>query len=295
MPAVLQCGTTVMSQLSSLAVSSMIREVELSPKPGLVDRLDNGAHRDMTLDHFYRSAEALEPWFNEMILNTPIDSSPREVLPEIRPLGVRAEEAMFRATGGINTHKGQIFSLGVCLAAASRVFFRPHDDSDRLYPSGNEILMEAGRICRGISRELNHSRPPASHGERLYQANGCRGIRGEAESGFPSVRLKALPHFKKLLESGCTPDEAALETLILLFSFVEDSNVLHRCGTGGLKILRQLSSSFLKDGGIRQQGAICRLEGMNSIFITMNISPGGCADLLALTLFIFSTESSINV
>ncbi|MBF9015323.1 MULTISPECIES: triphosphoribosyl-dephospho-CoA synthase [unclassified Oceanispirochaeta] len=283
-----------MEQLSSLAVSSMIREVELCPKPGLVDRLNNGAHRDMTPEIFYCSAKAIGPFFKEMLLSTSIDSPSEKVLPEIRPAGIRAEKAMFQATGGINTHKGQIFSLGVCLAAVNRVICQPEEAGiNRI--SGVEILMEAGKICRGISEELKHSGPASSHGEKLYREGGYRGIRGEAESGFASVRLRALPRLKKLLKSGCTPEEASLETLILLYSFVEDSNVLHRCGTGGLKMLRHLSTSFLKEGGIRQQGAVCRLQGMNSIFTSMNISPGGCADLLALTLFVHSIEEAYEL
>lgn len=284
----------ILTPFSTLAVQSMIQEVELTPKPGLVDRLDAGAHNDMTLEHFYKSAGVLEPWFNEIIEATPIDGPSSDVLKKIRPTGICAEKAMFKATGGINTHKGQIFSLGVCLAAAHRVMSQPqHSNMNKT--SGIEILLEAGRICRGISDEMNHNHPPSSHGEKIFRTGGYKGIRGEAETGFPSVRITALPRLQELLKSGYTLEEASLETLILLYSFVEDSNVLYRCGTGGLNMLRNLSNSFLREGGIRQKGALIRLEEMNYICIGMNISPGGCADLLALTLFIHQIEESFEL
>ncbi len=266
------------------AAEAMRDEVLLSPKPGLVDRLDNGAHRDMDLSLFLKSADAIYPFLEEMAALTPSDGPPEAVLPVIRPVGVEAEKAMFRATGGINTHKGQIFTLGVCTAA-----------SQRSRPAAREILNEAGRICRGLSEELDAGadlplQEKSSNGRRAYRKYGSSGIRGEAEAGFPSVRDHSLPAFRAALAKGCRREEAGLEALLILMTVVEDSNVLHRRGIGGLNLMRQNAESFLLSGGMAQREADEKLGRMNSLFISENISPGGCADLLALTFFLAALE-----
>ncbi|WP_043820706.1 triphosphoribosyl-dephospho-CoA synthase, partial [Rubrivivax gelatinosus] len=92
---------------------ALIREVELSPKPGLVDRFNNGAHDDMDLAMFRASAAAIEPWLGVFF--------PAEFLPRLRPQGQACERAMLRATGGVNTHKGSVFALGLLCAAAGRL------------------------------------------------------------------------------------------------------------------------------------------------------------------------------
>lgn len=275
------------ASLARKAHLAMTAEVDLSPKPGLVDRKDNGAHSDMDRALFHRSAAAIHPWFAETVRRTPLETPAELVLPAIRPAGLKAEEAMFEATAGINTHKGQIFSLGVCLAAAARCL-RSDPDPRTL---GSRTLLEAGRICRGISAELKAGTClHITHGEILYRQKGILGIRGEAESGFASVRLGSLPRMKRLEALGLSREEAALESLISLYASVEDSTVLHRRGEEGLSLLRRAASDFLAEGGIRNPAAGVLLENMNRLFIRENISPGGCADLIALTLFIRGLE-----
>ncbi len=266
------------------ASDAMREEVRLSPKPGLVDSLDNGAHQDMDLSLFLRSADALESYFREITEAAPCGDV-SSVLPRLRPLGIRAEKLMFDATGGVNTHKGQIFSLGVCTAAAVRV------------DAAGEILSEAGRICRGLKAELIPARTESrvlTNGEKTFRETGTTGIRGEAEEGFPSVGLFALPAFRKVIREGGSRDEAALEALVTLMSVVTDSNVLHRRGWEGLALMRSEAENFLCSGGMGQKNARGKLKVMNEIFIRENISPGGCADLLALTLFISRMEGAFR-
>jgi triphosphoribosyl-dephospho-CoA synthase CitG len=263
------------------ASRAMREEVRLSPKPGLVDSFDSGVHRDMDLALFLKSAASLESYFRE-VAREGIGGETALLLSRLRPLGIRAEKTMFAATGGINTHKGQIFSLGVCTAAAVRV------------SSADEILGEAGRICRGLKGELVRSRSRnrgLSHGERIFRDTGTTGIRGEAEEGFPAVSLHSLPACRKALDEGAGRDEAALEALLALMAVVTDSNVLHRRGWEGLSLMRAEAEEFLSRGGMRQSGAVGKLQVMNRLFIRENISPGGCADLLALTLFLTGAEA----
>ena len=268
---------------ASLAARSMEEEVLLSPKPGLVDALDNGAHPDMDLSLFLVSAEAVRPYLEEIGRITPPDGDLRPVLQAIRPVGILAEQAMFKATGGVNTHKGQIFSLGICTAAA-----------ERTQGGALSVLDEASRICSGISGELHISPDPAdesvSNGQKAFLKYGSTGIRGEAERGFPSVRYHALPAFRRILACGGNREEAALEALITLMTVAEDSNVLHRRGMEGLAILRSMAGEFILSGGMLRKDALSDLTEMNSLFIRENISPGGCADLLALTLFLSALE-----
>ncbi len=274
------------TRLAGEAASRAMREeVCLSPKPGLVDSFDSGAHRDMDLALFLRSAASLEPYFND-IAREGASGETALLLDRLRPLGIRAEETMFAATGGINTHKGQIFSLGVCTAAAVRV------------SSAGEIPEEAAQICRGLKGELVRSRSAEvdgkrtlSHGERIFRDTGTTGIRGEAEEGFPSVSLHALPAYRKAFGEGADREEAALEALLTLMSVTADSNVLHRRGWEGLALMRSEAGEFLSRGGMRQSDAVDRLLAMNRLFVRENISPGGCADLLALTLFLTDAEA----
>ncbi len=265
-----------------LAFRAMKEEVLLTPKPGLVDRDNSGAHKDMDLSLFLRSAEAIAPFLMEICEKTPRKGESSMVLPVIRPVGVDAEKAMFEATGGINTHKGQIFSLGVCTAAAVRT----EEGQDR----ASGILEEAGRICRGITRELEINTPSSSHGVRVFFRSGSKGARGEAEAGFPSVRDCSLPAYRKARQKGLNHEESALQALMHLMLRVDDSNVLHRRGEKGLSLMKQAALKFLTDGGMVQDDAYEKLQRLNRFFVKENISPGGCADLLALTLFLAKLE-----
>ena len=197
-------------------------------------------------------------------------------------MGLEAEKAMLTATGGINTHKGQIFILGVALAASRR----------KSLGDGQALLREAGEICRGICDELTDRKEKGTHGEEIFRLYGSKGIRGEAEAGFPSVRFAALPRWKELLDKDCTMEEAALETLMVLMTRVDDSTVLYRRGREGLNTMKTLAHRFLDRGGIRASGSRERLLRINRRFVSLNISPGGCADLLALTRFLILTEES---
>ncbi|OQY32975.1 MAG: hypothetical protein B6241_09460 [Spirochaetaceae bacterium 4572_59] len=270
----------LIGMIAALAARAMRDEVELTPKPGLVDRLDNGSHKDMNLSLFLMSAGVIKPFLVEMARAVSPDGGSLSVLPVLRPIGIRAEEAMFKATGGINTHKGQIFSLGVCTAAAMRVG-----------NSAAAVLEEAGRICSGICGELKGA---GSNGQKAFLLYGSRGIRGEAEESFPSVRNNSLPRYRHAEKNGLSPEEAALESLIYLMTEVEDSNVLYRRGREGLSLMREKAEGFILSGGMMQEQAYAKLGEMNNFFIQENISPGGCADLLALTLFLAELEDSLG-
>ncbi len=261
------------SEIGRLARNALEQEVLLTPKPGLVDRENSGAHRDMTAETFLRSAAALEPCFarlareGESLAALP----PAETLPPLRQIGKQAEEAMFRATGGVNTHKGALFSIGLLCACAGRM------QRLGLPLTAEGLCALAAKTVSGISaRELKGS---DTNGLRVHAATGANGVRGEAESGFQSVRQYALPWLAKSRD-----ERAQLHALLSLMCHVEDTNVLHRAGPEGLCWLRGRAEETLK------QFSRSALQTLDRECILRNISPGGCADLLAIALFLTQLE-----
>lgn len=260
------------AEIARLARAALEEEVLLTPKPGLVDRRNTGAHTDMDADTFLRSAAALEPCFVRLAQAGGAGASipAAETLRLLRPIGLEGESAMYRATGGVNTHKGALFSMGLLCAAAGRL-------------QAMERALTIGALCRtaaetasGISAELSGS---GTNGLDACRRYGGRGVRGEAEAGFPSVRELALPAYHAA-RTARSHDEAALAALLTLMENVDDTTVLHRAGREGLCWLQEQAKAL---SPLPEKAA---LEAMDDRCIARNISPGGCADLLAVMLFL---------
>ena len=283
------------SLVRDCALRAMLYEIAVHPKPGLVGPCDAGAHGDMTRFTFIDSAAALAPW---MALFARAGfrhgaADPGSLLPRIRRIGLRAERAMFRATGGVNTHKGLLFSFGLICAAAGLRAAR----NEPLSPEGLAAL--ASRIVEGVvRRELESLREapperPLTAGERLYLRTGVTGIRGEAERGFPTVVNRALPFLRNAAREGRSPGDAGADTLLVIMQHSDDTNVLHRSGTDGLRLMRGAAADILAAGGTcSEQGRGLTTAAMR-LFVERNISPGGSADLLAVAFFLnFLSEAA---
>lgn len=257
--------------IGKLAREALEREVLLTPKPGLVDAANCGAHSDMDKGTFLRSAAVLEPWFQAMAERGEAlpNEDPRALLADLRPIGRKAEADMYAATHGVNTHKGALFSLGLLCAACGRL-------QARSIPLTVENLCGlVAEMTAGItSREMDAA---DTHGLKAHAAYGAKGVRGEAESGFASVRELALPYLKR--------ENGPYLALLSLISHVRDTNVLHRAGEEGLHWLQGRAGELLTDF------SLSGLEALDRQCIEKNISPGGCADLLAIAFFI---QSVIN-
>lgn len=276
-------------QVSELAWRAMIAEVNLSPKPGLVDRYNCGAHKDMALEDFYRSADAIRPWLPRFIhhgANSAGRPAP-DVLPGLRHLGLACEADMFRATAGVNTHKGSIFSLGLLCAATGRL-------RERHQPvTAEKLCATVAAFCRGLTaRELQSNNRQQTAGQRLYQQLGLTGARGEAEAGYPRVITLALPHYQTLRAQGTDPELALLDTLIVLMARNGDTNVASRGGAQGLNWLQQQATTLLRQGGIRRPADLCHLHEFDRRCIARNLSPGGSADLLIVTHFLHEMSAA---
>ncbi len=254
-------------RVAEKAVRSLLYEVSVSPKPGLVDRESAGAHRDMDYYSFVDSACALEPYFERFARLGAEPGEPERLLSRLRPAGLEAEAAMLRATGGANTHKGLIFSLGILCAAAGRLGKGAEADA---------LCALAGRVAAPALLDA----PGGSHGDEARGRYGASGARGEAAAGFPSAR-EALEPLRAALWAGEGIDRAGIRALALLLCRVEDTNVLYRAGEEGLRFLREGARGLLADG---LEGGAWR--AWCAEVTRRGISPGGCADLLAIAFFL---------
>ncbi len=275
--------------IGTLAEWALREEVYATPKPGLVDRLDSGAHRDMDITTFLTSAQALRPYLIRFAeIGGFSRGAPPSLFGELCETGKQAEEAMLLATGGANTHKGAIFSLGLACAAAGYCL------RNGVAAKGDDILLCCGEIAKEkIARDfaqMSH-REPLSHGEEIFSRYGAKGIRGEAETGFATVRRLSLPALEESLKSGMCWGDALIQTLLHLIANMEDTNVLYRAGPEALRFAQAYAREALDQGGMHSPSRQRLLADMNRDFIAQNISPGGCADMLALTIFVHSLQS----
>jgi len=264
------------------AVRAMLYEVAVTPKPGLVDREGSGSHRDMDIFTFFDSASALAPWFRAFVLKgLNFHGNPRELLAVCRYPGLLAEDAMFRATKDVNTHKGLIFSLGVLCAALGYLHGNGlPEDVDALLTACSEMVLPVRGELEGALKE----RP--THGEAAYSECGFSGVRGEAAGGFPHVKNLALPLLRSLRGQGLSANDAGAVVLLHLIAQVDDTNLLSR---SGLSTVRSVQNELQKRLGETSdpEELLEFARCLNRKFVSLNLSPGGCADLLAVTFFLF--------
>jgi triphosphoribosyl-dephospho-CoA synthetase len=272
--------------LGALAAWAATTEVLVAPKPGLVDPLDRGAHLDMDWVTFLHSSSALAPLWEEQAMAGLLGLQGEEALKAMRPVGLRMEEAMFKATGGVNTHKGLIFALSLWLYGAGRCARegRPPEPKEVAFRAAEPVM---GAVDREL-RPLKEGRLPGrelTHGERLYLEHGVTGIRGEAEGGFPTVVRHICPTISGWLSRGATLNDASIAGLLAAMGTCQDSNVIHR---GGYQLWR----GPYREAALRALGEFDPLAGDYSPILRLDlrlkelrVSPGGAADLLACGLF----------
>ena len=274
------------SAIGELAVRALLYEAAATPKPGLVDRENNGAHADMDFFTFVDSAVALHDSFAAFarIGAETAALPPREAFRALQRAGVSAERRMLAATRGVNTHKGAIFSLGLLSGAAARCCTRPAFDVDDLCGVVREF-------CRGLCAAAYGGLAAATrltNGERTYLRYGFRGVRGEAEDGFPNARNVALPVYLALTARGVPVNDALAHALLHLIAAVDDTNVLARHDAETAAYARSGARRVLEAGGMLTEAGRTAVREMDRDFIERRISPGGCADLLAATYFLAS-------
>ena len=267
--------------LADQAVDALIDEADLSPKPALVDRRGTGAHHDLHLSLMHASALALWPCFREMAEAAQafgeVDQPLREALGQI---GREGESAMLAATGGINTHRGAIWALGLLVAA--RALSTPGEDVGTLAARAGRIALIDDRFA---------PRQQDSHGLQVQRRYGARGAREEAQSGFPAVLTHGLPQLMRSRKRGMGEQNARLDALLAIMATLEDTCVLWRAGPEGLQAMQQGARAVLDVGGSATLAGRRRLRELDTRLLALNASPGGAADLLAACLFLDNAGS----
>lgn len=268
--------------LGALAAKALLYEVCTTPKPGLVDRKNNGSHRDMDVFTFLDSTAALLPYFEEAVrlgMETR-DLPPQETFRRLRQAGAAGERAMFRATGGVNTHKGAVFTLGTVCAAAGRLWTAEGFSKDL-----DAALALCGEMsAQAVQKDFEAIRREGAHttGQRLYLEHGLEGIRGELSRGLPAVAQIGLPTLRRRLEAGDSLEQAGVQVLLALMAQVVDTNLIARGGLEGQQWAMEQTKNLPQGRAATRQ----ETEELDRALIERNLSPGGCADLLAITYFL---------
>lgn len=254
------------------AIAAMYDELALAPKPGLVSFVDSGSHFDMDATTFMRSLFALRHYFLR-IASLGAAHAPFE---ELEALGIRAEAHMLKATVGINTHRGTIFTMGLLCAAAGKLPERPcaYTLRETLVDGWGEALRERCRQGTG------------SNGQRVILALGLRGAGEEAADGFPVLFERAVPALSKARYSGLDGQHASLQAFFEIMSVLDDTNLAHRGDLAGLRYAQSEARRFLDEGGAYRSDAIVHAQRIHQAFVARRLSPGGAADVLAAAGFV---------
>ena len=254
--------STVPYLIADLAERSLRQELDTTPKPGLVDKQDNGAHKDMDYALMSASISALRPYLTRIA----VESAAEVNADEIMSIGIEAEAAMLKATGGVNTHKGALFCIGLSIAAAS-------------FLACSTGTVEADSFRELVSRTA--SRIPSAqstHGAEAKRNFKVGGALENAREAYPELFTAWLPYYRSLEGD----PYRCHKTLLYIMTELDDTNVLHRRGAEGLTHTKSEAARLLKDF------SMSGLSLLNKDFIRENISPGGSADMLSLTMFIKS-------
>ena len=260
--------------VADLAVRILVEEAELTPKPALVDHRGGGAHDDMDLAMLFSSAYALHPTFRDLATRAYGCAPSRWLREELAAIGRRGEAAMFAVTGGVNTHRGAIWALGLLAAAA---VMAPADAPPA------DIAALAGRVASFPDR---CAPTETSHGSLVTRRYGVAGARGEARRGFPNVVGVALPALRATREAGHPERFARLDALIALIAHVDDTCLLHRGGRPALRDAQAGARAVMAVGGNATVAGRRAVRSLEMTLLRHNASPGGSADLLASALFL---------
>lgn len=272
------------------AQQALLYEVSATPKPGLVDRLGPGIHRDMDFYTFLDSAVALGPYFQACVqLGLREDHTDESLLPAIKQLGIKAEADMFLATGGINTHKGLIYALGL-LSAASGSYLKgeaeiPSTWVDAICQKVQSIVVPH------MDEELEVLKTTGTYGARQYQSYGLLGARGEALAGYEKARQVGLKALRVGLDAhGLSMNDAMLYALISLIAIMDDSNVIGRRGIAVLRQSQERVQAVLDAGHFISEVGRKLYTDYLEWSIETGVSHGGAADMLSVSVFLWLIE-----
>lgn len=254
--------------VADLAERALRLELDTTPKPGLVDRQDNGAHKDMDYALMSKSISALRPYLTRLAVESAKDIDPAK----IKEIGIEAEKAMLKATGGVNTHKGALFCIGLSVAAASNL----------ASATGSVQVYSFKELVSRAASEIPAAQ--GTHGAEAKRSFKAVGALENARAAYPELFADWLPYYRSLEGDPFR----CHKTLLHIMTTLDDTNILHRRGAEGLAHAEAEAARLLED--FSESG----LSSLNKDFIRENISPGGSADMLSLTIFIESIINNIH-
>jgi triphosphoribosyl-dephospho-CoA synthase len=270
------------ASVADRAMSSLIAEALLTPKPALVDRRGRGAHRDLDLGLLLLSAAALQMSFRRMAECADGQVPSRSLREELARIGRDAEQVMLAATGGSNAHRGAIWVLGLLVAG-------------RMMGGASATATEVAAIAAQIARLPDRFAPEfPSNGSRVCERYGVPGARGEAQAGFPHVVEIGLPALQRAREQRVGETHAQLDALMAIMAHLPDTCLLHRGGRAALDAAQMGARAVISAGGTSTAAGWCALQALDADLLERWASPGGCADLFAACLFLDSGDEWKN-
>lgn len=276
--------TTLPYIIGHLASMALQAELDTTPKPGLVDRNDNGAHRDMDHALMQRSIQALHPYFVRLAQLGFIDKQPCH--DEIVNIGIEAEREMFKATGGVNTHKGALFSIGLAaVALAGESFSRITQAEGCGTMAYNDVNSKQIQSLSNSIASLARLFPDTNgtHGSKAKANNILKGALDNAREGYTQLFKAWLPFYIDRIAEG---DNYALhKTLLRIMCDLDDTNIVYRTSMETMQEVKTEARQML-DASRNIVNFEVALQAMNTDYIHRNISPGGSADMLSLVVFL---------
>lgn len=273
----------ISSDLLKLSLKGMIYEVGSYPSFGLVSPLTNGSHNDMNFFTFLDSSFIISEGFKKMAKIGYSYLNYDKIFKKIREIGKETEKNMFKATGNVNTHKGMIFLLGISIAATAKAKYENKDFN------GIKKILEIMTfdILDDFENIKNLTRP-LTHGEKLFLEHGFTGIRGEIKNGLDIIFNGSLQVYSNMIERGFDFNKTAVQTLIYLMSKVMDSTIVYRHNFEMLEKVKMEMNNIYLAGGIEMKESENIFNEIEKRYISQRISPGGSADLLAITIFFYN-------
>lgn len=276
--------TTIPYIIGHLASMALQAELDTTPKPGLVDRNDNGAHRDMDHALMQRSIQALHPYFVRLAQLGFTDKQPCH--DEIVNIGIEAEREMFKATGGVNTHKGALFSIGLAAVALAGESFCRITQTERCGTMAyNDVNSKQIQSLSNSIASLARLFPDTNgtHGSKAKANNILKGALDNAREGYTQLFKAWLPFYIDRIAEG---DNYALhKTLLRIMCDLDDTNIVYRTSMETMQEVKTEARQML-DASRNIVNFEAALQAMNTDYIHRNISPGGSADMLSLVVFL---------